>query len=1074
MKTLFQNIILSAFLFTLLSVSIKSEDNNNRRLGKTGNQASYSKLNINNISTTIWNDGLNDQNEYGNSGFEYPKGSGNYAVYASGFAWAGSVKNELRGNGSIFQSGLTPGKIGPGGVPGDASSARIYRVRSDYKTASLIEEINDREGTAEQIREQYESDWNQWPADQGAPYEDINKDGKYSPQIDIPGVPGAGQTIWYVVNDLNADKTLAFSGTMPIGIEMQFTAWAYKEPGPVKNMIFRKYKLINKGGEQVDSMHIMIWGDPDLGDAVDDYVGCDTLLNLEYVYNSRTKDNIYGYTPPSVGFTLLQGPRVNASALDTALYDGKKIPGMKNLPITSFVYVFNNTYLSDLMLNRNFRQLYYYMQGLDNFGKPLHLPASLGGGVTKFLFSGDPVTGTGYIEGMPVGMQTVTPPGDRRFGMGSGPFTFAPGDTQEVVTAEIAAGATKDIGNLQAINVLKNYTGLAHQFFEQDMPGARLPKSPAVKAAGYKNEIVLNWGSNENNIDSVESNSILNYRFQGYKVYQLPKEDSKITEAKRIAVFDKIDGIKEIVEEENDPETGAIIHLVRQFGTDSGIKRNISIKKDAFTEYPLINGRTYYFAVTSYYFNPDMNPKSMESQPLTISVMPQENDPGVFLGKNYGDTLKVKHTSGRGDGVISPIVVDPNSLNGHDYRLDFKVKNGVVYGRITDITLNRVVLDSIGISEDGELRQADGIETGIFNPPSGMKSDGANNTDDRSKWGWDIPSGARRFTWNGAQGLRLEGFEGAMGAGITWLGSSVGYDKLKNILIKFAETDTSGVANPNDPNISYAYRYLRGANSSPAKPEFANYIVRKVSGYSYQDFKKNFPFAAYDVEDPIHPRRLSVGYLENNAVNGLLDGKYWPPITGTDNTSPTSPREWFFVFDTDYAESPDQNLQGDLLSGQMPILIHATANRNSKSFSNGDQFAIFVNHQLSSEDAYTFSSPATEYNKDRAAADVEKINVFPNPYYCLNAEKINGNNNFVTFSHLPQKATIRIFNLAGQLVKTIHKDTPSQFMRWDLLNDHNFQIASGLYLVHVEMPGLGKSKILKMAIIQQQFVPERY
>ena len=30
---------------------------------------------------------------------------------------------------------------------------------------------------------------------------DVNKNGKYEPEIDIPGVPGASQTIWINYND---------------------------------------------------------------------------------------------------------------------------------------------------------------------------------------------------------------------------------------------------------------------------------------------------------------------------------------------------------------------------------------------------------------------------------------------------------------------------------------------------------------------------------------------------------------------------------------------------------------------------------------------------------------------------------------------------------------------------------------------------------------------------------------------------------------------------------------------------------------------------------------------------------
>jgi hypothetical protein len=80
----------------------------------------------------------------------------------------------------------------------------------------------------------------------------------------------------------------------------------------------------------------------------------------------------------------------------------------------------------------------------------------------------------------------------------------------------------------------------------------------------------------------------------------------------------------------------------------------------------------------------------------------------------------------------------------------------------------------------------------------------------------------------------------------------------------------------------------------------------------------------------------------------------------------------------------------------------------------------------------------------------------------------------VTFSHLPDKATIRIFNLAGVLVKTINKDNQDQFQRWDLANESGLPVASGLYIAYIEMPDIGTTKILKVAIIQEQQILDRF
>ena len=128
-------------------------------------------------------------------------------------------------------------------------------------------------------------------------------------------------------------------------------------------------------------------------------------------------------------------------------------------------------------------------------------------------------------------------------------------------------------------------------------------------------------------------------------------------------------------------------------------------------------------------------------------------------------------------------------------------------------------------------------------------------------------------------------------------------------------------------------------------------------------------------------------------------------------------------------------------------------------------------------DVFTFTAPKPTSSVEQAKADVNNLNVFPNPYYGVNSEELNKYNRFVTFSHLPAKATIRIFNLAGILVKTLEENDGSrsgQFQRWDLANQSGLPVASGLYIAYIDMPELGITKILKLAIIQEQQILDRF
>jgi hypothetical protein len=129
------------------------------------------------------------------------------------------------------------------------------------------------------------------------------------------------------------------------------------------------------------------------------------------------------------------------------------------------------------------------------------------------------------------------------------------------------------------------------------------------------------------------------------------------------------------------------------------------------------------------------------------------------------------------------------------------------------------------------------------------------------------------------------------------------------------------------------------------------------------------------------------------------------------------------------------------------------------------------------EDVYRYMSPQPLSGRDKERFSADKVGVYPNPYYAYNPAEVHRFARFVTFNNLPPRATIRLFNLAGQLVMKLDKDDPSQFQRWDLLNHDGIPVASGMYIAYVEMelPSGGKAvKVLKLVIIQEQEVLDVY
>ena len=94
------------------------------------------------------------------------------------------------------------------------------------------------------------------------------------------------------------------------------------------------------------------------------------------------------------------------------------------------------------------------------------------------------------------------------------------------------------------------------------------------------------------------------------------------------------------------------------------------------------------------------------------------------------------------------------------------------------------------------------------------------------------------------------------------------------------------------------------------------------------------------------------------------------------------------------------------------------------------------------------------------------INVVPNPYYAYSTYEgvENGGqlDNRVRITNLPAECVISIYSLNGSLVQRLYKDSDgSASIDWDLKNQEGIPVASGAYIINVNIPSLGKEKNLK-------------
>ena len=91
--------------------------------------------------------------------------------------------------------------------------------------------------------------------------------------------------------------------------------------------------------------------------------------------------------------------------------------------------------------------------------------------------------------------------------------------------------------------------------------------------------------------------------------------------------------------------------------------------------------------------------------------------------------------------------------------------------------------------------------------------------------------------------------------------------------------------------------------------------------------------------------------------------------------------------------------------------------------------------------------------------NLNKVTVYPNPY------NPSGGYDHINFSHLTSQATIRIFNIAGELVRTIEETDNDGLALWYADNESGTPVASGVYIYIVTNPQ-GEKKTGKVAIIK--------
>jgi len=1119
-------------------------------LAKTETNDVYQPMLINNIFNYYSNCGDGSFNSFASSaeGFEFPKGlSLATCIFEDGVVWGCYKNDSLKVGGSTYWHGLQAGQILTNGTasalpvandPGQ-SEYRLYRVRPDMHPISGVTGPNDPNAagelavlqrdevplisryqagvTAAQLLQQYWDDWNSWPAYEGAPYTDVDHNGTYDPTIDIPGVPLAGQTMWYVANDLSITRTFNLAGSTPIGLEMQKTIWAYTIGGALSNTIFASTKLINKSGVELDSMYVAQWSDPDLGDATDDFVGCDTLLSLGYVYNGRTVDNnfqSYGLVPPAVGFDFFQGPMVKGVSTDTAIFDFKYRPGYHNLPMTSFNFFINQNPLYEDPVNADYQgtvQWYRLMKGLIG-SNGIQYTNPVTNRPTPFVLSGDPVAGTGWIDG------TIAGPGDRRMAMSSGPFTMMPGDTQEVVVANLASRGADYLSSITALKTDDKVAQRVYNSLFRDLPpqiscsvttsgsqatisfkaDAHIINASAitVNLRTYSDSLVaiVPLADDGNNNDGVAGDKIFG------KSIQIPQQQVGLY-AEVVVLYPSGDVIP-------------WAHLVDNITTTSLTVPSYSVASDNINEdgipnpgenvryiFSLKNNSSLGFSNLSIKGIPSSAGQQLSLATLsgnaTLSLIYNQNDPTTYMAfdvpKGYHDTTMIivlitsdlsynqwidtlvfpvkplghnlygtplTHVAGKTVGNFTVWIVDSSQVKNHIYviRGVDSIGPGPVDGyTLKDSTTGAVLIQNHPLPDVlGHTSPiVDGFKLllGTVDTLSGMG-------------GWSIPSGARRLSPSGGYtGLGLEGFSsptdttaynqstGTIGMGGHFTFGGIGTNltspsQYHTVLLKLAAVDTGTLW---DPKVAPA-----DANYSLAY-RYLRHASSTPADPSFTPWIINtvgiYPYQDFNYAVPFSAWDMETTPPTRLAVGMFESNSAFASVDGR-YWPPTSGgdnmvnREFCFIFSKPYSTTPDPALQIDF-GGQVSTPLMWVMTCTRR---NGDPWAAGDQFEIIANHPPS-SNDLWVFNPS-VLTTVKQASA---PYsFVLMQNYPNPFNPSTTIRYeLPalSKVTITIYNLLGQKVRTLVNEIQNagpQFLVWNSKNDAGASVASGVYFYRIE------------------------
>lgn len=1043
------------FILLLFTVRLFArEHRGNISFNKPSVLGQVTRMDTNNVSIPLRNDGAVFEAD-GKGGY-YPNGQTTLSfLFSGGFATSGYVNGQLRCSWMTTASLLEEWTPGKWGMDPENDLAKFYEVSS-----------SDAQGSQAYIN---------WAdaVSLGADYQEINGIEGYQPDGDRPDLIG-DKIIWAVFNDNTVNTYPGGLGTQPLGLEIQQHVWAFGRQDDLGDVIFFRYRIINPTDHDIDDLIFTVWEDPDIGGQAgygDDLIGCDTTLSLGYIYNDAD-DPTYGNNPPAFGVDFFQGPIVESPGDTAFLYRGPflgidTVYNMRHLPMTSFMYYVQGGALlpdpSDPVIARTYQE-----GGLDAEGDPLNPPDWGTGGTPetdpRYFFSGDPVAGSGWLDSSPA---------DKRFMVNCGPFQLAVGDTQDIVVAYVVAQGTDA---LNSVDKLKSTDQKAQATYNANFNVAGPPPPPKVTARTFdqKIELIIDLYTNGTYAYDFTASPFDRQVFEALTVYQFKSpnttdmvrgiENAKVI--KRYDIDNQYDDLFISFPDGTIEKAWTAVSNIDpadfQDPTSAVIKLNIT--GDAFNNNrPLINGKKYYFAVTAHSLNPvtaqmfgsgnnwilpgSASFLSSSRAAAFVTVIPEASEFAPFKGES-AEYAGPQFRQPLHEGAVFVDAVERDKLSGHEYEVSFFNEGN--FWSLRDLTTNSIPTTTIR----GDTQYVDSMTV------QAIVGEG------EQAWNFPIVDGFSVQVYNVPNGLdtAITVIDTSNTDNVVWLQGSHAYN---NVIVNGrspAVFDSSiAFIKQAAPNLTNGYTK---DTYFPVRLVFETSDVSTAHHYRANwnllvGIKPTF-VSAYDISDPDNPVKLNIAYLHPSPT-GTIDF-----VNG----------KTIIIFNSEFEEDGRYSsgaLTDSLFKKESYLICQLDLAADSLMQANRMAIDIKPYYPNSDLDSYRFDTqtlfPNLEISERKSLLD--KIKVVPNPYFAYSTYESSYDLPQIKFIHLDKKATIRIFNLAGQLIKTLEKNDQTNQLTWDLRNESKLKIASGMYIAHIEVPGVGE-KILKFGIVQREDRIDQY